>query len=220
MNPFFFIRYGLFKKIKQFAPDLKGSILDFGCGRKPYKNLFTNASRYVGLDMMGSGHDHTYSTVDVYYDGKIIPFPDSSFDHVFSSEVFEHVENLDEILSELHRVLKPGGKILITVPFVWNEHEIPYDFRRFTKYGITSILKMHQFEMEKLETSSHFFETLYQMLILYVFHLFQTNNKMLNILLTIIFIAPLNLLGIILVNIVPKNRSLYHNIVLIAKKVE
>lgn len=218
INPFLFIRMGLFKKIKAFAPQLKGSVLDFGCGRKPYRNLFINASDYIGLDMEVSGHDHTHSTVDVYYDGKKIPFKDEYFDNIFSSEVFEHIENIEDILKELNRVLKKGGKILITVPFVWNEHEVPNDYRRFTTFGIISMLKKHNFKIDKVETTTHFFETLYQTFILYLYHIFQTKKKALNTLLTLIFLSPFNLLGLILVNIVPRNKSLYHNVIVLAEK--
>jgi len=201
------------------APSLKGSVLDFGCGRKPYENLFTNATSYTGVDMEVTGHDHSNSKVDKYYDGKTIPFENNYFDNIFSSEVFEHVDNIDDIIKELNRVLKKDGKILITVPFVWNEHEIPYDFRRFSKYGMEYLLKSNGFSIEETHTTTHFTETLLQLKILYVYHLFQSKNKALNLVFTLIFIAPINILGGILISIFPKNKSFYHNTVILAKKV-
>lgn len=220
INPFFFIRKGLYKKIKLLAPSLKGSVLDFGCGRKPYQNQFVNATSYIGVDMQTTGHDHEHSKVDTYYDGKRIPFSDNYFDNIFSSEVFEHVDNLDEIIKELNRVLKNEGKILITVPFVWNEHETPYDFRRFSKYGIEDLLKKSGFSILETHTTTHYAETLLQLKILYVYHLFYSKNKILNLLLTLIFIAPLNIIGGLFTLIVPKNKSFYHNAVILAKKIE
>ena len=55
-------------------------------------------------------------------------------------EVIEHVFNIDEVLTEIFRVLKPNGLFLGTLPFVCEEHEIPYDFARYSSYGIRHIL--------------------------------------------------------------------------------
>src|SRR5687768_12801984 len=105
LNPFYFIRRALFSHIKAMAPSLSGRLLDFGCGRKPYEHLFS-VKEYIGIDMEQTGHEHTHSKVDVYYDGKHIPFADESFDSVFCSEVFEHIFNLDEVIEEIGRILK------------------------------------------------------------------------------------------------------------------
>src|SRR5882724_916674 len=129
INPFYYIRRALFLNIQLFAPRLQGRLLDFGCGRKPYRNLFPHITEYIGIDIeQMTGHDHSLSQVDVFYDGKTIPFGDNSFDAVFCSEVLEHVFTIDDILTELHRVLKKDGTMLLTIPFCWNEHEVPYDF--------------------------------------------------------------------------------------------
>lgn len=90
-HPLYFIRKGLYRKISLYAPQLKGKLLDFGCGEKPYQSLFTNTTEYIGLDYNGEGHDHQNEAVDIYYDGKTIPFENQTFDSVFTSEVFEHV---------------------------------------------------------------------------------------------------------------------------------
>ena len=139
--PFYFVRKHLYENIAEIAPLLKGSILDFGCGAKPYAELFVNCTKYVGMDIDVSGHDHSNELIDVYYDGKHIPFEDEVFDNVFSSEVFEHIANPEKILPEINRVLKNNGYMLATVPFIWNEHEIPYDFKRYTSFGIKELLE-------------------------------------------------------------------------------
>ena len=104
---------------------IRWTVLDFGCGSKPYESLFKNANSYIGIDLEASGHSHQDSKVDVFYDGKTIPFPDEHFDAVVCFEVLEHVFNIKEIIQELNRVLKPNGKLLISVPFAWDEHEVP-----------------------------------------------------------------------------------------------
>src|SRR5437773_3335923 len=105
-NAFYFIRNALYKKVKQYAPALKGRLLDFGCGSKPYQSLFANVTEYIGVDYNSPGHSHANEQIDVFYDGKKIPFPDEYFDSVFSSEVFEHIFNLEEIIPEIKRVMK------------------------------------------------------------------------------------------------------------------
>src|SRR5262245_45614230 len=110
-NPFYFIRRSLYDKIKQLAPHLHGRLLDFGCGSKPYESRFTNSNEYIGLDFESEGHSHANENIDVIYDGKRIPFDDEHFDSVFSSEVFEHIFNLEEVIPEIKRVLKKQGKI-------------------------------------------------------------------------------------------------------------
>jgi SAM-dependent methyltransferase len=120
INPVYFIRRGLTKGILTNKKYLNGRLLDFGCGDKPYIKLI-EVEEYIGLEIETNNPDQI-SEADAYYDGKYIPFKDNHFDSVLSSEVFEHVFNLEQILKELNRVLKPGGHILITIPFVWYEH--------------------------------------------------------------------------------------------------
>lgn len=108
-NSRYIVRKNLYFHIKELAKCAEGDILDFGCGSKPYKELFSHCKSYVGCDIETSGHDHAKEKIDYYYDGKTLPFADGTFDWIFSSEVFEHVFNLDEILDELNRVLVHGG---------------------------------------------------------------------------------------------------------------
>ena len=167
-NPYYFIRRELLKKISFYAPQLSGKLLDFGCGEKPYKSLFNNATEYIGLDFENEGHSHKNEQIDFFYDGKKIPFNDESFDSVFASEVFEHIFNLHEILPELNRVLKLKGKMLITCPFVWNEHEIPHDYARYTRFALKDLLEKSGFEIIKIDKSGDFSMTLHQMKMVYL----------------------------------------------------
>lgn len=217
INPFYFIRKGLYKGIKQHAGKLKGKLLDFGCGSKPYQDLFT-VEQYIGVDVEVSGHSHHKEEIDVYYNGKTIPFEDNYFDSVFSSEVFEHIFNLDDILSEIYRVLKKGGLALFTIPFVWDEHEIPYDFGRYSTFGIRHMMEQKGFEVLSIEKSTHFMEVWFQLWNLYLHNLIFTKNKYVNIVLNIFFIFPFTLSGIVIAAIMPKQRSLYHNSIVLARK--
>ena len=216
-NPYFIIRRGLFKKIKLLSPSLSGKLMDFGSGSKPYRNLF-HVEQYIGVDIETSGHDHTHEEIDVFYDGKTIPFPDQHFDSIFSSEVFEHIFNLDAILNELNRVLKPGGKMLITIPFVWDEHEIPYDFARYTSFGIQHILKEKGFTILSSQKTTPYVATIFQMWIAYLYQHILPQKKQLRILLTPILITPFTVLGVLTSKLLPKNHNFYHNNVLLIEK--
>src|SRR6516225_8308589 len=95
--PAYLTRNSLLKTISKLAPQLKGRLLDFGCGAKPYKTLFA-VDEYIGLDFENPGHPHLNEQIDVFYDGKTIPFENACFDSIFSSEVFEHIFNIEDIL--------------------------------------------------------------------------------------------------------------------------
>lgn len=217
VNPFFFIRRGLVLNIKKLSPQLSGKLMDFGCGRKPYEKFF-RVDEYIGIDMEHTGHEHTNSKVDVFYDGKNIPFPNDSFDSVFCSEVLEHVFNLEEVLTEIRRVMKTGGKILITVPFSWNEHEVPFDFGRYTSFGIKHVLEKNGFEVSTLIKSGNFARVNLQLQALYIYSVINTRNQILNYALRMLFIAPLNILGSVFLLLMPRNDTMYFNNVVLAVK--
>jgi len=152
--PAYLTRNRLLRSIKKYAPLLKGRLMDFGCGTKPYRSLFT-VDEYTGLDFENPGHPHLNEQIDVFYDGKHIPFGDETFDAVFSSEVFEHVFNLEEALKELNRVMKTGASILATCPFAICEHEVPNDFARYSSFGLRSLFERYGFEVVHQEKTGN-----------------------------------------------------------------
>jgi SAM-dependent methyltransferase len=204
--------------MKKYASELTGKLLDFGCGCKPYQSLFVNISEYIGIDIEDRGHDHKNEHVDFYYNGETLPFKDETFESILSNEVLEHVPNLHAILDELNRVLKPGGKILFTVPFVCFEHELPYDFRRFTIQGLINTLKEHNFKILMAEKTGNFIEVVIQLWISYLRELLFTKNKFVNIIINILFISPFTLAGLFLSLIFPSKKGLYFDCVVVGIK--
>ena len=217
INPFYFIRRGLFKGIQKYSNQLKGTLLDFGCGSKPYKDLF-NVEKYIGVDVVNHGHPHEKEEIDIYYDGKILPFDNETFDSVFSSEVFEHIFELEKTLIEINRVMKKGGFALFTVPFVWDEHEKPFDFGRYSSFGIKYLLEKNGFKVIGLKKSTKFLETVFQLWNLYLYYKLYTKNKYLNLLINLIFVAPFTIIGIVVSWILPNNNNLYNDNIILAKK--
>jgi SAM-dependent methyltransferase len=216
----YFSRKNLYKHLKKYFDKVNGKMLDFGCGSKPYKSEFKNVNQYIGVDIETKGHDHTNEDIDFYYDGKHLPFKSNEFDAVFASEVLEHVPNIEESLLEIERVLKPGGKLLLSIPFVFPEHEMPFDFRRLTINGMRQILTEFGFEIIAIEKSGNFIESLTQLTMLYLHTLLYTKNKYLNVIINLCFISPICLIGILLNFILPSNNSLYMNTIVFAQKTE
>jgi SAM-dependent methyltransferase len=221
-HPYYFIRKGLADKIRQQSSSMKGRLLDFGCGSKPYRQLFT-IDEYIGIDFENEGHTHDDENIDKYYDGKTIPFEDASFDSVLSTEVFEHVFNLDEVLSELNRVLKMNGKMLITCPFVWIEHEVPYDYARYTKFALEHIFKKHHFKTVSFEKSGNFVTTITQLYILYFFQNIYWKRChryfLLRNLFKFFFVFVPNVCGVAAYKILPKDYGMYLNNVFVVEKI-
>lgn len=216
-NPFWLARRGLVKNIAELANSLDGDLLDVGCGRKPYRELFKVKS-YIGLDIENPGHSHENEDVDVFYDGKTFPFPDNSFDSILCNQVLEHVFNPDEFLSEIHRCLKPGGQFLLTVPFVWDEHEQPYDFARYSSFGLRHLLEKNGFEIIEQRKSVQNIAVVFQLLIAYIYKITKTRSFAVNVLLTTLLMLPLNLLGMLLGWLLPNNRDLYLDNLILARK--
>jgi SAM-dependent methyltransferase len=218
INPVYIVRSGLYRNILSVAQKIKGNVLDFGCGSKPYETLFTNADSYTGVDVVISGHDHKNSKVDFYYDGKTLPFPDNHFDAVVSFEVFEHIFNTDEVISEIRRVLKPGGQLLITIPFALYEHEMPFDFARFTSYGIKHIFEKNKFEVSEIRKTTTFFMAVCQLFISYLTQGVLPKNIAMSRLFQLLLIFPLNLISICLNAVLPKRYELFCNSVILGVK--
>jgi len=218
INPYYILRSATYKKILKNEKHMQGKMLDFGCGCKPYDGVFTKVKQHIGLDTKKSGHNHKDEEIDVYYDGKKIPFGNNHFDSILASEVLEHVPDIDKTLDELHRVLKKDGNILISMPFAWNEHEKPYDFRRYSTEGIISVLQSHGFKIVSIEKTTNAIETIFQLWNEYIIKVIKIKNKYLAIIRNLIFAAPITIIGMIFGKILPKDNDLFLNIVVVAKK--
>jgi len=215
VNPFYIARKGLYENIKLFGNNITGKTLDVGCGTKPYEILF-NHSIYVGLEF-DTGIDTEKKVADFYYDGKTFPFNEAEFDSVVSNQVLEHIFNPDEFLSEINRVLKTNGKLLLTVPFVWDEHEQPYDYARYSSFGLKGLLEKNGFEILDLRKSVNDYSVLVQLFNAYIYKITRQNIFIKNLAL-ILVIAPVTILGVLISKLLPKNNDLYLDNIVLAKK--
>lgn len=149
-SPFFLCHYYIKLGIKQLliSYDIKGSLIDVGCGQKPYKGLFTKVKSYKGIDFksFSINKDFDYYPPDYYFDKTYerdykLPFKDSFFDNSVSFQVLEHHPVPSKLISELIRVTRVGGYIIISVPFLGGIHEVPRDFQRYTKFGLLKLFE-------------------------------------------------------------------------------
>jgi len=214
INPFYIARKGLITNIKELGREISGRTLDVGCGTKPYKNYF-NTTEYIGLEIETTPHKKAHA--DVFYEGGKFPFNDKEFDSVVTNQVFEHVFNPDDFMKEINRVLKPAGKLLMTVPFVWDEHEQPYDFARYSSFGIKSILESHGFEILLSRKSVPDIKVIFQLLNGYIYKK-TVHSKILRQIATILIMFPLNVLALVLSKILPSNEDLYLDNIILARK--
>ena len=218
INPFYFARKGLYDNVSELIRGIDGKVLDVGCGTKPYESL-CKADEYIGLEIDDEGNrNHSYA--DVFYDGKTIPFADGTFDGIISNQVFEHVFNPQEFLREINRVTKLDSLMLMTVPFVWDEHEQPYDYARYSSYGLKYILRENGFDIIEQRKSNNGIEAIFQLVNDYIFKVTLTKNAYINLLTTLLLIAPVNIIGLVLSTILPKNDDLYLDNIVLAKKVK
>lgn len=128
-------------QLRDALPYASGILLDIGCGGKPYHDLF--ADRIVGY--LGLDYPPTHLAVeevarvamaDVYGDGAHLPIRTGAVDTVLCTQTLEHVPEPWTVMDEIARVLRPGGHLILTVPLEWGLHGEPYDFYRYTMYGL------------------------------------------------------------------------------------
>lgn len=138
---------------------IKGRIIDLGCGTAPYKvDMLRVADEYIGVDWENGLHDQ--SNVDVFADlTKPLPFPEAYADTAVSFQVMEHLPEPELFLKECHRILKHGGAVFLTVPFMWHVHEAPYDYYRYTRYGLKYLLEKTGFMDVNIYENTGFWQT-------------------------------------------------------------
>lgn len=122
----------LHRRLRRLLPTLGGNVLDVGCGRKPYQSWFGPVRNYVGIDIYPSeGVDIVIAPEQAY------PFRDNSFDVAICTQVLQSVSNPSHILGEIKRVLRPGGIVVVSHSFLYDE--IHNDLWRFSAQGTRSL---------------------------------------------------------------------------------
>lgn len=131
--------------LNKYKAYFQGHVYDLGCGEMPYKNwLLQHADQYTGVDWSDTLHT---LKADIVADlNETLPIPNQSADTVLSLSVMEHLREPQTFLNEAHRILKPGGTMVLQVPFMWWVHEAPHDYFRYTQYGLQYMFKKAGFD--------------------------------------------------------------------------
>lgn len=125
----------LLDELAGVADRVGGVALDLGCGTKPYERLLgARVRRWIGLDFAATPSGP--SKADVFASALEVPFKSCTFDVVLSTQMLEHVPRPEILFGEIRRILKPGGKLILTVPQITPLHEEPHDYYRFTCHGL------------------------------------------------------------------------------------
>ncbi|MEN8228003.1 MAG: methyltransferase domain-containing protein [Bacteroidota bacterium] len=146
------------REFRRREQQIRGRVVDLGCGTAPYKEEVINLDgEYVGVDWSNSLHD---IQPDVVSDlTKPLPFDKGYADTLLSFQVLEHLPTPGDFLKECYRILQPGGALFLTVPFQWRVHEAPYDYFRYTRYGLEYLLKEAGFKEFTIEEMGGFWYT-------------------------------------------------------------
>jgi SAM-dependent methyltransferase len=140
-------------QVRRCAAVWDGIVLDLGCGVRPFQQeIMARATFCIGVEWANTLHD---SKPDVVADiNRPLPFADASVDHVVSFEVIEHLAEPGIMLAESSRILRARGTLTLSAPFQWRVHEEPWDYQRFTRYGLEHQLRKAGFvEISVRETT-------------------------------------------------------------------
>lgn len=198
--PIKFIRYHYYR-IEQFTKsiardyDFKDKkILDIGAESSPFKKYFPETS-YASQDI-AQNKEGTMTYVGDMNVG-IPSIPSSSYDYILCTQVLEHLYNPNAAFKEFSRILKPGGKLFLTTHMVFDEHMEPYDYYRFTKYGLRKLGDEAGFTVDRITPIGGVFIVLSYILSYLPIKLLTKRNSTLYYIYLVVFFLPILLLNII-----------------------
>jgi SAM-dependent methyltransferase len=157
------------RSMREAAPYATGALVDVGCGDKPYEAIFAPyVRRYVGVeleDTYATSANATKGKADVLYSGDKLPFGDGEFDTVLCNQVVEHVPDPEALFRELTRVLRKGGRLIVTVPFSYRIHSEPTDYHRFTHYALARYAETNGLRVDFIKARGGFWTVIGQKLV-------------------------------------------------------
>lgn len=123
--------------------------MDIGCSDRRLRQFLRSPDNYTGLDYYGTATEWYNSKPDVYGDAQALPICRQCIDTAVLLDVLEHLPYPEKCLSEIQRVLKPAGKLIMQVPFIYPLHDSPLDFHRWTIHGLCQLANDSGFEIKE-----------------------------------------------------------------------
>lgn len=137
-----------------------GRLLDLGCGKAPLYLVYRDhADEVVCADWPSSAHgvQHVDFEIDIT---QPLPFDDNQFDTLLLTDVLEHIPTPEALWDEMHRVLSPGGKLILTVPYMYGIHEAPHDFHRYTEFALRRFVDQRRMKLLEFEPIGGYLEVI------------------------------------------------------------
>jgi SAM-dependent methyltransferase len=147
------------REIAKFIP-ASSRIIDLGAGECLYKDKYFNHVKYVAIDFGKGDSNYNYGHINVFCDITHVPFKDRQFDFAFCFQVLEHLREPKAVLKEINRILKDNGHLFLSTPQSLPRHQKPYDYYRYTSYGLEYLFKEAGFEVIKIEPYGGYFRLL------------------------------------------------------------
>ncbi|WP_228712174.1 class I SAM-dependent methyltransferase [Halarcobacter ebronensis] len=194
-------------------PYIKGKCVDIGSGNSPYKKIIIDGiAEYISVDKSNI-HKHMFSSLKEKFidaDIKELPFLNDSFDTIILTQVLEHIDDPFKALSEAKRILKKDGVLILSVPFIYQAHAVPYDYFRFSEFGLKKICNDYNFEIIELHRQGYLGTTIFSIINGFIWELLSLNKILRNTIglpFLLITFAINNLFGLLLDIIKLKNYS-------------
>ncbi|HED13179.1 MAG TPA: class I SAM-dependent methyltransferase [Gammaproteobacteria bacterium] len=155
LHPQWFAFYREDRGLRSSCSSLKGVVIDIGCAdAKPKKHLPPDC-QYIGIDYYSTATEWYETHPDLFADAQSLPLIDGCSDHVLLLDVLEHIPDSDRCLAEINRILKPGGSLVIQVPFMYPIHDAPLDFHRWTRFGLINAAKRNGYKISEQHALGH-----------------------------------------------------------------
>ena len=131
---------------RHLGPHVGGRLLDLGCGKVPLYEVYAPlVSEIICVDWTPGDH------VDLCCDlSQPLPLADAQFDTIILSDVLEHVPDPELLWREMTRLLSPGGKVIMNVPFYYSIHAHPHDYYRYTNFALERFVANNGLELVQL----------------------------------------------------------------------
>ncbi|HQU85463.1 MAG TPA: methyltransferase domain-containing protein [Pyrinomonadaceae bacterium] len=219
----FWCHQRLRKAIVSSAADAHGVLLDVGCGTKPYLPVFKPfVEKHLGIEYSPESVFRGHKA-DIFGDAMNLPLEDNSVDTILCTEVLEHLPDPEKAISEFFRILRPGGTLITTAPFIYPVHDT-WDFFRYTPKGLAAIMTRRGFEIERVESLSGGGITIALMFNIFWFDLGFLWTKWLYPIgvllrpLLLIFVFIVNILGLIADLLIPSPQMSFNHLTIGKKK--
>lgn len=145
LHPQWFVFIKEKESMRKTGSHALGNVLDIGAGSMEIQNFLPPESFYTALDYLETAVGWYGTLPHVFGDGQSLPIKSCSIDTVLILDVLEHLPRPDEAIQEIARVLRPGGRVIIQVPFLYPTHDSPRDFHRWTIHGLRNLAAIQGF---------------------------------------------------------------------------